>query len=331
MEDMKDPRDWNEEYLLNDFPVGEFDWLEVKSRGSVDLTLPTVEEHSARATLSKAISALVNRGGGRLILGMKDPKRKIQIDNGGIPLGIKTNTREWLNTIVGNLVEPPLPGFNVYVIQRESETSLIGENQGIFIIDIPKSDKAPHQASDGKYYCRSGSSSNAMSHNQIMEILNKNRNPLIKVDFLIEDRSRLLAAEKKDSADRYHLIISAKNVGNVIANMVRVKVLVPFCLVPRTGSPGLRDNDITEINGIEYLILIKENDGKPIFQDSDIVWSINIVEHFRLIDMKGAYIYWEANADNAEKERGEQLFSDIRKKTPQYHASYWEGYSNGKI
>ncbi len=44
---MREPREWDEEYLLN-LPVGEFDWLEVKGRRGLDLTLGNVKEPDVR-------------------------------------------------------------------------------------------------------------------------------------------------------------------------------------------------------------------------------------------------------------------------------------------
>lgn len=48
---MRDPRDWDEQYLLN-LPVGGFDWLEVKGRRGLDLTLDGVRQKDVRANLS---------------------------------------------------------------------------------------------------------------------------------------------------------------------------------------------------------------------------------------------------------------------------------------
>ncbi len=78
---MKDPRDWNEEYLFA-LPIGEFDWLEVKGRRSLDTTCAGVNENDVRQTLSKAVSALANTGGGVLVFGLVNPRMRGKLMTG---------------------------------------------------------------------------------------------------------------------------------------------------------------------------------------------------------------------------------------------------------
>jgi len=85
---MRAPRDWDEEYLLN-LPIGEFDWLEVKGRRGLDLTLSSVDESNVKSNMSKAISAFANSGGGTLVFGLSNPSKNWQVDDGGIDLAVK--------------------------------------------------------------------------------------------------------------------------------------------------------------------------------------------------------------------------------------------------
>jgi len=102
---MREPKDWDEEYLLN-LPIGEFDWLEAKGRRGLDLTLSSVDENDVKSTMSKAISAFANSGGGTLVFGLANPNKQWQVDDGGIDLAIKKpNTREWLEDIIPTLVD----------------------------------------------------------------------------------------------------------------------------------------------------------------------------------------------------------------------------------
>lgn len=128
--EMKDPRKWDENYLIN-LPIGEFDWLEVKGRRGLDLTISKVNETNVRENLSKAISAFANSGGGIIIFGLCNPHINWQVDDGGINLKVKTpSTREWLEDIIPTLVDLPLNCFNVYVIQKSGSNSQIAEGQG---------------------------------------------------------------------------------------------------------------------------------------------------------------------------------------------------------
>ncbi|WP_076798246.1 RNA-binding domain-containing protein [Chloroflexus islandicus] len=150
---MRDLREWDEEYLLN-LPIGEFDWLEVKSRRALDLTLPNVHESDLRENLSKAISAFANSGGGVIVFGLSNPRNNWQVDDGGIDIAMKRpSTRERLEDIIPTLVDLPLSSFNVYVVQSKSNTSQIAAGRGVFIVEISDSSQAPHQATDNKILC----------------------------------------------------------------------------------------------------------------------------------------------------------------------------------
>jgi predicted HTH transcriptional regulator len=185
---MREPREWDEEYLLN-LPVGEFDWLEVKGRRGVDLTLSNVNEQDIRQNLSKAISAFANSGGGTLVLGLSNPKRYWQVDGGGVDLTVKKpSTREWLEDIIPTLVDLPLNSFNVYVVDNTtSKNSQIITGRGVFIIEIPDSEHAPHQAIDHRYYARIGGKSRPIGHRLVTDIFGRRQYPKIRDGSLIRD------------------------------------------------------------------------------------------------------------------------------------------------
>jgi predicted HTH transcriptional regulator len=183
---MKDPRDWDEEYLLN-LPVGEFDWLEVKGRRSLDLTLSGVRENNVLENLSKAISAFANSGGGVIVFGLTNPTTQWQVDDGGVDLIVKKpSTREWLEDVIPTLVEFPLTSLNVYAIHRSSDSSQIAPGRAIFVIQVPDSEHAPHQAIDKRYYARVGGKSRPIGHRLVTDIFGRRRYPRIDLEFIIE-------------------------------------------------------------------------------------------------------------------------------------------------
>jgi predicted HTH transcriptional regulator len=181
---MKPVHEWNEDYILS-LPLGEFDWLEVKGRQGLDLTAARVEESKVRQNLSVALSACANSGGGTLIFGLKDPKSergKWEVDDGGVSVSIGNDTREWLETIIPHLVDYPLAGFNVYVILPQTPTSQIQEGRGLFVIEIPDSPHAPHQAQDKQYYVRVGGRSRSASHRLVMDMMGRRQHPQLELD-----------------------------------------------------------------------------------------------------------------------------------------------------
>lgn len=345
---MQEPRDWDEEYLLN-LPIGEFDWLEVKGRRGLDLTLSNVNEPDIRENLSKAISAFANSGGGVLVLGLSNPQRRWQVDDGGIDLTIKRpSTREWLEDIIPTLVDLPLSSFNIYLVDNStSSNSQITDNRGVFIIEIPDSEQAPHQAIDHRYYARVGGKSRPIGHRLVSDIFGRRQYPKIQLDFGIEASTYVpedsfsfstpkisgwpLEKEEPKKRRRFELAIRAKNVGRVFAKYVNSFVYIPTALVPEFElEHNYSDDDFEEIDGIKYVVWIKRNTQRdlikvepagvnqygsswfdPLLPGLSYTWEWDLTEKFDKNKMGDMRILWEVHADNAPMQSGSILIQEI--------------------
>lgn len=335
---MRDPRHWDEQYLLN-LPVGEFDWLEVKGRRGLDLTLDGVRQKDVRANLSKAISVFANSGGGIIVFGLSNPVTQWQVDDGGIELVIKKpSTREWLEDIIPTLVEVPLTSFNVYAIQWSSESSQIGPGRAIFVIRVPDSEQAPHQAIDKRYYARVGGKSRPIGHRLVADIFGRRRYPQIDVEFTIESSTYIeqdivdipLLTQPPKERRKIELIIFARNVGRIYAQYVNCFIYLPTSLVPETEL-RLQDARIEEIDGKSYFVWYRDNTRRdvlkyesfgptqygpswfdPILPTLAHIWKWELPEDFDELDLRSdAKIFWEVYADNAPKTTGSVMIRDI--------------------
>ncbi len=224
---------------MYDLPLGEFDWLEIKGRKALDLTVPGVVEAQVRESLSKAISAFANTGGGVLVLGLQNPDDAWRVDDGGVLLNIKgRSTREWLEDVVPELVEHRLQRFNVYVVRPTISDSQIGADRGVFLVDVGDSDDAPHQAQDHRYYARVGGKSRPIGHRLVADIFNRARHPLVEVAMTFETKEDVVRTtdqffrpvEKR--VVRKSLSICATNVGRILARFVQVVVHIPAQWLP---------------------------------------------------------------------------------------------------
>jgi hypothetical protein len=169
--------DWDEDYVLS-LPQGEHDWFERKGSKLLDLNAGAKEGH-VRSELGKQLSAFANFGGGQIIYGVTDVG---EIDNGGVSQSVRHGTKEWLEDIIPNLTEFEVVGVNVYPIFSTSSTSKIEQGKAVYVIDVPDSDRAPHQASDAKvYYVRSGGKSRPASHRLVEDIRNRAKHPNVDV------------------------------------------------------------------------------------------------------------------------------------------------------
>lgn len=152
---------WKEKEV-NSLPEGEHDFFERKSG-------VLFEKPHFRDSLSKAISAFANSGGGHLLLGVKDDGT-----SDGIPEAKgKTPIREYIEQILPHLVDHPLSTFRVHKV-IPSRISNIPKGKVIIVIDIGDSPHAPHQArNNNTYYFRSGGHSKPAPHFYLEALRNR--------------------------------------------------------------------------------------------------------------------------------------------------------------
>jgi len=247
---MKPTVEWDEEYIIN-LPPGEYDWVEFKGAKSLDFNLPNVNTNKVIDQLSKQISAFSNSGGGTLVYGVKDTSvLPREIDNGGVSLKLRgKSTKEWLEDIIPNTVEFALSEFNVYFVTRNNSESEIAEGKGIFLISIPDSDHAPHQAKDSKYYARVGGKSRPLGHRLVMDIINRSKNPKMELSFWFEENN-------EDNI--LQLNVFCNNCGRVYAQYVNGFICLPLNIRSK------EDDTRKLIDNIEYTEIYISNIHKDL-------------------------------------------------------------------
>lgn len=322
---MKPTADWDEAYILN-LPPGEHDWVEFKGTPLLDFGLPGIDQSKIVNELSKQISAFANSGGGNIVYGVRDADAATGrlVDAGGVSLTIKKNTKEWLEDVIPNLVESALPAFNVYVITRKDAASGIAADKAIFVIEIPDSESAPHQATDKKYYARIAGKSKPIGHRMVLDILGRIKHPKIEVGLEARWRGRL---------GKLHVV--CRNVGRVYANYVNGFIYVPSEWIV---SDGLT----TDIGGESYKRMYIENihkdlvDFKPgmpgigsssgtpsisryVTRYDPVLPGLGFSSDFSIrvpaTDISQRYIRWEIYADNAPIQEGKIRVGEIKNST----------------
>jgi hypothetical protein len=176
----KPTSDWEEGDVLA-LPPGENDRFERKGAQLLDLTIPNVKVDAVLNELAKQLSAFANMGGGLIIYGVTDAGA---VSNGGIARVIRGNrsTKEWLEDVIPTLTDYEITGFSVYEIKPNSSDSAIGPDKSLYVVDVPDSDRAPHQSKrDNLYYVRLASKSQPAPHRLIEDIRNRARHPKIEI------------------------------------------------------------------------------------------------------------------------------------------------------
>ena len=165
---------WTEQ-ALRDLSPNEHDFQEFKS--TPWLVQDGEVSPSFLGYYSKQISAFANGAGGRLFIGIDDFGR---ID-GGVPVGLKGGgVRAWLEDVTPGSVDPPLQRFNVFeVLGDDDESSQIAADHAVYVVEIPRSASAPHQAMDNRYYLRIAGKSRPMGHVHIQDVLRRTHHPTV--------------------------------------------------------------------------------------------------------------------------------------------------------
>ena len=263
---MKPVSEWRESDVLS-LPVVELDHFEVKGRRALDLSLARVDENTIRPNMTKALSAFANSGGGQIVYGLQDTKisskaKSWLVDDGGVATHTrKGDTREWLESVIPQLVDFPLIGYNVHAIAREDSFSQIWQDRAIHVVDIPDSDAAPHQSvSDGRYYARVGGRSQPIGHRLVLDIMGRRTDPVIELEFAIELRVKYITKTYRPGQARETvgaLQVCMRNTGRTLAHYVNARLLVPLSMMPEVEQSFLRDEAVQEEGGTYHEVWLQ--------------------------------------------------------------------------
>lgn len=323
---MKEPQNWDEDYILDSLPKGEIDQIEFKGRKEIDLTTPGITNVNQDG-LGKALSALANSGGGFLILGINDKTRTI--DDGGINKTIKSNgTRAWLEDFLPVLVDPALVKLNVFEIEAGSPSSNIQTNRAIYVVEVGDSPLAPHQSvSDHIYYGRVGGKSRPLGNRMVLDILNRRKYPDLEVEFFYAHVNDSNVNVVKRQGIHNVLLILIKNNGPVYAQYADSIIFLRDYLIEPGVEQIFNIYPVTLADGLGYIRFVRENTiQETLFPDGTIAtrgpgryvpilpgrvhqWTIPLVEDFTTKQMHfkagSPKLYWELYADNAPCKKGE--------------------------
>lgn len=171
---VKAPQNYEEVENLVRLQIQENIHLEYKSSKAIS---------GKQGEITKDVSAFANSDGGVLIYGItEDKKRHIpeSIDEG---IDHSKYSKEWLEQIIQSNVNPVIDDLriNPIPIPPSKTTSL-------YLVDIKKSLRAPHQAQDKRYYKRYNFQSVPMEDYEINDIRNRivRYPPLVNVALILK-------------------------------------------------------------------------------------------------------------------------------------------------
>jgi hypothetical protein len=183
---MTENREWSEADLqrLVDDKVGESLQLEFKQCGALS------KNPEGKAESGKDVSAMANAAGGIIIYGIVE-KNQVA-DSIDVGLDPNVHTREWLEQVIDSHVQPRIEGLRILVVPLPSR-----QNNVAYVVEVPQAvGRAPHQASDHRYYKRANFLNQMMEDYEIRDVLRRARWPDLYLTWTIHGGIKRLPNRK---------------------------------------------------------------------------------------------------------------------------------------
>ena len=289
---------WNEERLRALDP-DEHDFQEFKSSAWVSNERGELQSDFLNL-LSKQVSAFSNGAGGHLFIGLTDEG---ELDE-GVPTQLKKGgTRAWLEDVITTLVTPQLARFNVFEVLRGEHPQ-----RAVYVIELPSSSEAPHQARDHRYYLRIAGKSRPMSHLHIEDVLRRTMTPHVTLSKLGPYGE--LEPDLSDPRGPCAFVLLRAflaNTGRTMARHVGVELSLPRPFVGKTVRARMSEREETQYTQRPGDVSFFRYHPTPLFPSQEVygvcVWVA--VHANNLAQLRaGATLTWRVYADDARPEQG---------------------------
>src|SRR6266568_4812764 len=174
---MKNPWEWDENDLLDMVKAGTQESIELdfKESGSLQTT------DKKKDDISKDVSAFANSAGGTIVYGMTEDKVThvaTGLDTGSNPAEI---TKEWLEQVINSKIHRRIDGVRI----RQIELTTTHPGKVAYVVYVPSSTRAPHQASDKRFYKRFNFQSVPMEEYEIRDVSRRGETPDLRIEFTL--------------------------------------------------------------------------------------------------------------------------------------------------
>lgn len=168
--------------------------------------------------VTKTFSAFANSDGGVVIYGIAE-KDHVASDYSFVD-GNKI-TSEYIS-MLARYVQPAIEGLRIYPIRKDDDFS-----KSIYVVKVPRSDKAPHMAKDHKYYKRNNVESIPMEDFDVKDVMSRIHNP--KLGIIGCFPSRIPHKYKNQETTKYSFVVMIDNYGKVLSRDYKL-ISYFFCI-----------------------------------------------------------------------------------------------------
>jgi hypothetical protein len=239
---MHDISQWNEQdlLLLIENAVQESIGLDYKACDALQST------DRKKTEISKDVSAFANSAGGTIVYGINEKGHiPTSLDNGFNPNEI---TKEWLEQVINSSIHRKINNILIKPIELEKTNP----GRFVYVVNIPQSSRAPHQAKDKRFYKRYNFQSVPMEEYEIRDISHRSDGPELSLAFKI-DKITTVTMPNGNNGDtkeisRVHLNPLIENNSIIPAEYIAIHLYIDNSII-RVVSSG----EFTKINEAGFL------------------------------------------------------------------------------
>ncbi len=174
--------------------------------------------------VTKTLSAFANSDGGVIIYGVAENDH-VASDYSFVDGNIITT--EYIS-MLARYVQPAIDGLTIYPIRKDDDFS-----KSIYVVKVPRSDKAPHMAKDHKYYKRNNVESIPMEDFDVKDVMSRIHNPKLRIIGCFP--SRIPHKYEKQESTKISFMVMIDNYGRVLSR--DYKLISYFFCIDENLSP----------------------------------------------------------------------------------------------
>jgi hypothetical protein len=228
--------------------------LEYKASDALDKT------DGRKKEIAKDVSSMANSNGGILIYGVKeyDERDKKHLPEKIDPIKRNMFSKEWLEQVIIT-IRPKIIGIEIFPVELNT-----GINDVVYVVVVPQSITA-HQATDFRYYKRYNFTAVPMEDYEVRDTMGRLQHPkielIMKVEISTHTSTGILPGSIPQTSTRCILRMTAKNVGNVVAQYVNVRIWLPLWLLHANEQERIRVKNLDTLveEGQPYFEYIRKN------------------------------------------------------------------------
>jgi len=233
---MKQPWEWDENDLLKLIETGEKENIQLDYKACYALALTDRKKDE----ISKDVSAFANSGGGTIIYGI--------IEDGNIPtkldIGYDPNqiSKEWIEQVINSRIQRRID--NIIINPVELKSSFPGKVA--YVVHVPQSMRAPHQAGDKRFYKRFNFSCVPMEEYEIRDVSRRYESPDLTISFALKSSPSIWVEANKTNVIPVKIMAIITNNSPTPAEYIVINIYLDERLIINANPNGF--NQVGHVN-----------------------------------------------------------------------------------